>query len=160
MRAGSNSQAGKAVVDSNLDLAGLGYFYFPKSHRGREVEGGEFMCVGDWGGRKSFYKCQTMTSDQLHPHKQSRKETHRSPSHQPAQDGVSGREDGWAREGRRRWRREGTRVGNYTIIQITAGYNLVADVSRSTMPTTHRSACVCVCVLTEFQYPASKPLKE
>lgn len=33
MRAGSDSQAGKAVVDSNLDLAGLGYFYFPKSHR-------------------------------------------------------------------------------------------------------------------------------
>lgn len=32
MRAGSDSQAGKAVVDSNLDLAGLGYFYFPESH--------------------------------------------------------------------------------------------------------------------------------
>lgn len=92
MRAGSNSQAGKAVVDSNLDLAGLGYFYFPKSHGGRGVEGGEFMCWG--GGLKSFYKCQTMTSDQLHPHKQSRKETHRSPSQQPAQDGVSGGEDG------------------------------------------------------------------
>lgn len=43
MRAGSNSQAGKAVVDSSLDLAGLGYFYFPESHRGGEggvVEGG------------------------------------------------------------------------------------------------------------------------
>lgn len=53
MRAGSNSQAGKAVVDSNLDLAGLGYFYFPKSHREekwREVSarvGG----VGWWGAK-------------------------------------------------------------------------------------------------------------
>ncbi|CAB1457799.1 unnamed protein product [Pleuronectes platessa] len=41
MRAGSNSQAGKAVVDSNLDLAGLGYFYFPESHR-EEGRGGAF----------------------------------------------------------------------------------------------------------------------
>lgn len=62
MRAGSNSQAGKAVVDSNLDLAGLGYFYFPESHgeEGRRG-GGE---VGVCGGRlKSFYKCQTTAGD-------------------------------------------------------------------------------------------------
>ena len=45
--------------------------------------------------------------------------------------------------------------GDYTIIQITAGYNLVADVSRSTMPTTHRRACVCAYTLKEFQCPAS-----
>ena len=45
--------------------------------------------------------------------------------------------------------------GDYTIIQITAGYNLVADVSRSTMPTTHRRACVCAYTPTEFQNPAS-----
>lgn len=60
MRAGSNSQAGKAVVDSNLDLAGLGYFYFPKSHR--EKKWREVSVRG--GGLKSFYKCQTMTGDQ------------------------------------------------------------------------------------------------
>lgn len=44
MRAGSNSQAGKAVVDSNLDLAGLGYFYFPKSCREEREE--RWMGVG------------------------------------------------------------------------------------------------------------------
>lgn len=65
MRAGSNSQAGKAVVDSNLDLAGLGYFYFPKSHgeeKWREVSA-RVEVGGRGGGLKSFYKCQTMTSD-------------------------------------------------------------------------------------------------
>ncbi|TNN63297.1 hypothetical protein EYF80_026473 [Liparis tanakae] len=60
MRAGSNSQAGKAVVDSNLDLAGLGYFYSPKSHgrgKGRErecerrdVRGQERSNAGGGGG--------------------------------------------------------------------------------------------------------------
>lgn len=34
--------------------------------------------------------------------------------------------------------------GDYIIIQITAGHNLVADVSWSTMPTTHSPAPVCV----------------
>lgn len=38
--------------------------------------------------------------------------------------------------------RRGAGVGDYTIIQITAGNNLVADVSWSTMPTAHRRACV------------------
>lgn len=63
-----------------------------------------------------------------------------------SKEGVKdrGSEDGW---GWRRW------WGDYTIIQITAGNNLVADVSRSTMPTTHRLACVCA--LTEFQCSAS-----
>lgn len=52
MRAGSNSQAGKAVVDSNLDLAGLGYFYFPESHG---EEGGECVCVcWEGGGAKNL----------------------------------------------------------------------------------------------------------
>lgn len=41
MRAVSNSQAGKAALDSNLDLAGLGYFYFAKSQRGGRKRGGE-----------------------------------------------------------------------------------------------------------------------
>lgn len=43
--------------------------------------------------------------------------------------------------------------GDYTIIQITAGYNLVADVSRSTMPTTHthRRACVRTYAPTESE---------
>lgn len=63
-------------------------------------------------------------------------------------------EEEGAREGRREQKREGAR-GDYTIIQITAGYNLVADVSRSTMPTTHRRACVCAYTLTEFQCTAS-----
>ena len=47
MRAGSDSQAGKAVVDSNLDLAGLGYFYFPESHgeEGRRRRGGRCVCM-------------------------------------------------------------------------------------------------------------------
>lgn len=42
---------------------------------------------------------------------------------------------------------------DYTIIQITAGNNLVADVSRSTMPTTHRRACVCAYTLRELLCP-------
>ena len=42
-------------------------------------------------------------------------------------------------------------MGDYTIIQITAGYNLVADVSRSTMPTTHMCVCVRAYMLKEFQ---------
>lgn len=51
-RAGSNSQAAKAVVDSNLDLAGLGYFYFPKSYREEERWGGVciYVCVLGGGG--------------------------------------------------------------------------------------------------------------
>lgn len=94
MRVGSNSQAGKAVVDSSLDLAGLGYFYFPKSHRGGREE---------WWKEalKSFYKCQTTTGDReaseihalcarTHESKEvkkkgsaaSKEETHHSSSHQ------------------------------------------------------------------------------
>lgn len=63
---------------------------------------------------------------------------------------------GQQRERRRRRGKEGGSergrereggAGDYTIIQITAGYNLVADVSRSTMPTTHRRVCVCAYTL-------------
>lgn len=61
MRAGFNSEAGKAVVDSNLDLAGLGYFYFPQSLGG--------------GGLKSSYKCHSVTSDHVHPHEQPKRES-------------------------------------------------------------------------------------
>lgn len=57
MRAGSDSQAGKAVVDSSLDLAGLGYFYFLESHGGGREErwkGDEFvcLCLCVWGDGK------------------------------------------------------------------------------------------------------------
>lgn len=98
-----------------------------------------------------------------------RKETHHSPSHQSEEDEMWGQEgskggeegggvspgiEGGSKRQRQRgwvgWRRW---WGDYTIIQITAGNNLVADVSRSTMPTTHRLACVCA--LTEFQCSAS-----
>lgn len=46
------------------------------------------------------------------------------------------------------WRDGWLLGGDYTIIQITAGNNLVADVSRSTMPTAHKCVCVCVFVHT------------
>lgn len=93
------------------------------------------------------------------------KESRRPASPGPEEDGVSG-VTGRARKGRKEGFSDGGRegaVGDYTIIQITAGYNLVADVSRSTMPTTHRSVwvcvctCVCVCVHTckDFQRPSS-----
>lgn len=43
--------------------------------------------------------------------------------------------------------------GDCTIIQITAGNNLVADVSRPTMPTAHRRACVSTCTPTPVSIP-------
>lgn len=186
MRAGSNSQAGKAVVDSSLDLAGLGYFYFPE--REGEVEGGECACVGcaqillqmsdndRWPGatETQTHMC-TYSNSHIHKHswegpmwhpekrlitlrlislrktrcggkKGAKEEKKEEEWARGSKEGVKdrGSEDGW---GWRRW------WGDYTIIQITAGNNLVADVSRSTMPTTHRLACVCA--LTEFQCSAS-----
>ncbi|KAJ4926732.1 hypothetical protein JOQ06_014479, partial [Pogonophryne albipinna] len=58
MRAGSNSHAGKAVVDSNLDLAGLDYFYFPESHgeRGRR---GTILSERSFVRSADFYRRST-----------------------------------------------------------------------------------------------------
>lgn len=173
MRAGSNPQAGKAVVDSNLDPVGLGYFYFPQEPRGGEVEGAECACGGR-GGLKSFYKCQTMTSDQglrrntliNSPGKAQGAIQKRDSSFSVSSAGGSrdvratrrAKEEDDGSEGRKEGVIEvgsGGVGGDYTIIQITAGYNLVADVSRSTMPTTHRRACVRTYTLKEFQCPAS-----
>lgn len=63
------------------------------------------------------------------------------------------------RNKRRECGRSGGSEGDYTIIQITAGNNLVADVSRSTMPTTHRRACVCVHTPTDSM-PSEQPQGE
>lgn len=62
MRAGFNSEAGKAVVDSNLDLAGLGYFYFPQSHGGRGGGGGS--SGGGWEGGVAQILLQMSDNDQ------------------------------------------------------------------------------------------------
>ena len=73
MRTDSNSQAGKAVADSNLDLAGLGYFYFPKSHgeeRSREVS-----VLGGGGGTEILLQMSDNDRGpgdaQIHTNKQS-----------------------------------------------------------------------------------------
>lgn len=69
--------------------------------------------------------------------------------------------EGKKEEVKRRREREGRGGGDYTIIQITAGHNLVADVSWSTMPTTHRRACVCVRVCAHIHtWRVSMPSEE
>ena len=119
MRAGSDSQAGKAVVDSNLDLAGLGYFYFPESHgeEGRRRSGGRCVCMWRereskrergwrvWGGKIlvrqrpvtrgcTYTHTHQLTHTHKHPWKKPkvppRKETHHSPSHQPEEEEDGG----------------------------------------------------------------------
>lgn len=137
------------------------------------MEGGE--CA--WGGGlKSFYKCQTMTGDQglrrrtvINSPEKARGATQKrdsSVSSARRKKGCQGNKgsEGGEEESGREGRKEGVKErggecvhggGDYTIIQITAGYNLVADVSRSTMPTTHRRVCVCEYTLKEFQCPAS-----
>lgn len=133
------------------------------------------MCV--LRGLQSFYKCQTTTGDQgpqRHTHTQAHTLINTPEKAQKChpekrlitlrlislrKKGCGGKKGAKEEEeGVREGRREGARGGgwgDYTIIQITAGYNLVADVSRSTMLTTHRRACVCAYTLTEFQCPAS-----
>ena len=74
MRAGSNSQAGKAVVDSSLDLEGLGYFYFPESHGGKkrgEVEGSE--CVRGCSNPSTNVRQRPVTGGRRDTHSHTRK---------------------------------------------------------------------------------------
>lgn len=131
----SNTLCGKRVLDSRGNLTGLGCFISLGRRDGRgEEERGEKERRPSLNPSTNVRQRTVTGGHRNTPGAYTYKDTHKTDHthtchialdhHRPAKTSPLSEEGGMCVEGGR---------GDYTIIQITAGDNLVADVPRSTM---------------------------